>query len=351
MRARQGPPAKASRLRYVERVEHPRRLAVAAVVVALLSSVGVATFAAGARSNRPGEPRHAKASAGTTQADLRWQNASAPTDFPITKYVITSVPTTRSCVRSFTASDVYLCAFSNLKEATKYTFVIRAFNKFGAGPPAVVVLATRSATTTTGPSSDEFADPSPNHVPTPSKYNTTSPCAPTAANYYQCTVAPASQPPRDLSNPETYLNSAYWPAEKRPDIEMYAIQKYGYAYENCAAMLPHYCFLVDAQAVGYPISNTPQVGDLWIASCAYMALESGLAFGCPSPNDWYMGYIEQVLPDGSFIQSWGGSDTVPDTGLSTTWMSASMDPHTDFIGFFAPGKHPKSVSRLRPTLR
>ena len=95
-------------------------------------------------------------------------------------------------------------------------------------------------------------------LPAPSVYNTTPSCALNATDYYQC--APSSLPPKDASNPERYLNSAYWPAEKRPDIEIYAVQKYGYDYQNCTAKLPHYCFLLDAQAVGYPVTHMPQAG-------------------------------------------------------------------------------------------
>jgi hypothetical protein len=160
-------------------------------------------------------------------------------------------------------------------------------------------------------------------------------------NYYQCNVPNSSLPPVDALNPEFYLNSAYWPAEKRPDIETYAILKYGYDYHNCSDKLPHYCFLLDAQAVGYPVTHIPKVGDLWLApgEClGWGGSGATLLPGCTdTANDWYMGYVEKVFADGSFIQSGGGSDSLPDSGLSETWFSGAMDPYTSFIGLMPPG--------------
>jgi hypothetical protein len=189
--------------------------------------------------------------------------------------------------------------------------------------------------------SGEFDNPSWAALPAPAAANTTPSCPLTADDDYQCQVPDSSLPPQDSANPERYLDSAYWPAEKRPDIEIYAIQKYGYGYENCAAELPHYCFLLDAQAVGYPISHTPAVGDLWVApgEClAWGGSGATLPSGCTdSAADWYIGYVEQVFPDGSFIQSWGGSATTADSGLSETWFSGAMDAFTDFIGLMPAG--------------
>jgi hypothetical protein len=156
----------------------------------------------------------------------------------------------------------------------------------------------------------------------------------TAQGDYQCEVPQNLWPPRDPNHGERYLNSAYWPEEKRPDIADYAIGRYGYEYENRSSHLPHYCFLLDAEAVGYPISHTPKVGDLWVAPCDKLALEgSGFDFECgdAGATDWFLGYVEKVFQDGSFIQSWGGSSTPADSGLSLTWFSSSMDAYTEFI--------------------
>jgi hypothetical protein len=175
-------------------------------------------------------------------------------------------------------------------------------------------------------------------------------CAPTQSNNWDCEVPTASWPPHDVSNPEIYLNSAYWPAEERPDIEMYAIQRYGYNYKNCIADLPHYCFLVDARAVGYPVTHKPAVGDLWLApgECLIWGDQTGVSepTSCSDRDtDWYVGYVEQVFPDGSFLQSWGGSDTPADSGLALTLFSGAMDPDTDFIGLRPRGTPLPGTSR------
>jgi hypothetical protein len=143
-----------------------------------------------------------------------------------------------------------------------------------------------------------------------------------------------------------YINSAYWPAEKRPDIEMYAVQKYGYSYQNCSSYLPHYCFLLDAETVGYPVTHTPAVGDLWFSPGECLLWEyaedeqEGSACNPASNTDWYMGYVEQVFPDGSFTQSWGGSDTPSDSGLELTLFAGAMDQDTDFVPVLPGGSPP-----------
>jgi len=184
----------------------------------------------------------------------------------------------------------------------------------------------------------EFHWPSPSQVPAPSPYNTTPACPPSSTDSYDCEESTLPSP--DANNPEKYINSAYWPAEKRPDIEMYAVMQYGYEYRDCSAVLPHYCFLLDAEAVGYPVTHTPQAGDLWLAPCADLIWMGQSYSGCGGSEGWYLGYVEEVFPDGSFIQSWGGSATPADTGLALTWMSASMDMGADFIGFFPSGQFP-----------
>jgi hypothetical protein len=194
-------------------------------------------------------------------------------------------------------------------------------------------------------STNEFSNPSASQLPAPSAANTTPSCPLDSNDQFACSPDPL--PPADSNNPERYLNSAYWPAEKRPDIEMYAIQVYGYSYQNCSAKLPHYCFLTDALAAGYPVSHTPQVGDLWLApgEClAWGGPGAPLPTGCTDDaNDWYMGYVDAVNSDGSFIQSWGGSTDASDSGLGETWFSGAMNPYTDFIGLMPEGQWPSTV--------
>lgn len=189
----------------------------------------------------------------------------------------------------------------------------------------------------------EFADPSPNAPPVASVYNTAPTSCATETNPYCEIDAPSSSlPPADANSPETYLNSAYWPAEERPDIEVYAIQQYGYNYQDCSnpSTWNHYCFLVDAEAVGYPVTHTPQVGDLFLARCEDFIMANGTtATNCPLGNIYYLGYVEQVLPDGSFSVTEGGTGP-GDSGIAFEWLSGSMDANSDFIGFFPPGQSP-----------
>jgi hypothetical protein len=208
---------------------------------------------------------------------------------------------------------------------------------------SLVLCAGASANVFPATPTGEFLNPSPNGPPTVSAFNTTPACQLTAADNYYCQVSTSSQPPQDSSNPERYLNSAYWPAEKRPDIETYAINSYGYGYQNCRDKLPHYCFLLDAEAEGYPVTHTPQVGDLWLApgECSAYGPGAAVASNCSDDaNDWYLGYVEQVFPDGSFIQSGGGAVAATDSGISEAWFSGAMDPYTEFIGFFPAGQSP-----------
>jgi hypothetical protein len=189
----------------------------------------------------------------------------------------------------------------------------------------------------------EFSDPSPNAPPAASVFNTTPSCPLTAADGYACVVPTSAWPPQDPDNPDRYLNSAYWPGEKRPDITMYATLQYGYSYQNCSAKMTHYCVLLDAQASGYPTTHTPQVGDLWFVPGECFAVGPGAAVpgGCTDDaNDWYDGYVDEVFPDGSFIASSGGSTTAADSGLYEYWFSGAMDPYADFIGFFPSGQSP-----------
>jgi hypothetical protein len=88
----------------------------------------------------------------------------------------------------------------------------------------LLVLAASTAARTR----DEFINPSQTRLPAPSSHNRTPACPTNVADDFQCTVPRQAWPPRDRGNPELYLNSAYWPAEERPDIEEYAIQRHGY---------------------------------------------------------------------------------------------------------------------------
>jgi hypothetical protein len=164
-----------------------------------------------------------------------------------------------------------------------------------------------------------------------------------------CDVSAANTPPADPNNLEYYLNSAYWPAEKRPDIEMYALQKYGYDHQGCVT---HGCFLIDAMAVAYPVSHQAAVGSLAV-SCASADADLSTAKACiPLGGANTLGYVESVDADGSFELSLGGCNAIPDSdsGLCLASFAASDAAMFDFIGlmpasaFDHPNGAPTSVS-------
>jgi hypothetical protein len=237
--------------------------------------------------------------------------------------------------------------------------------------PAIVVLAMVTVTLSLAAAASaaptgEFLNPSWTELPAPSVYNTTPSCPVSRTERY-CEVPESDWPPPDpgslewgerTKNPDGswdtfrtgYINSAYWPAEKRPDIETYGIERFGYEFEKpegCSSKLPHYCFLTAAQKLGYPIDHHPEVGALWLATgeCMEAASEfpeylpEGPASGtaCTRDNQWYIGYVEQVLPGGAFVISWGGSTTAADTGLELVYMFPTLAPVSEFIHLMPPG--------------
>jgi hypothetical protein len=203
---------------------------------------------------------------------------------------------------------------------------------------------------------NEFYQPSWTQLPSASTYNTTPSCPLVSATFFQCEVPASALPPQDSNNTASYLNSGYWPSEKRPDIEVYAANWLPFSpNESCLEHLPHYCYLVDAERAGYPVTHTPEVGDLWFApgACIGWGGPSGAppSGDCAADQDWYMGYVEQVFPDGSFIQSWGGSSTPADSGLGVTWFSGAMDPDSDFVPPMPTGTPlPVPVNASPPTI-
>lgn len=198
-----------------------------------------------------------------------------------------------------------------------------------------------------GAAADEFANPSPYGPPTVSAYNTTPSSCPVTTSNPVCFLSGTAStlPPPDSGNIERYLNSAYWPAEKRPDIDVYGIQQYGYYYDNCSdpSTWAHYCFLVDAEAAGYPVSHDPQVGDLVVARCDALTYPGGVTSDCGPPfgNIYFVGYVEQVFSDGSFVETEGGSTDATDSGLGFYLNAATTDANAAFVGFLPPGQSPR----------
>ena len=106
---------------------------------------------------------------------------------------------------------------------------------------------------------------SPYSLPRPDSFNRTPHC-PVSAQRPYCLWT--KEPPYDPGDPESYgpndywQNCAYWTAEKRPDVEQLAVQRYGYpaAPGGAADWKP------DAVRAGYPVDHTPRVGDVavWV---------------------------------------------------------------------------------------
>ena len=170
---------------------------------------------------------------------------------------------------------------------------------------------------------NEFANPSPSALPAASPYNSPAECQPTL-NSPWCYWAVL--PPRDPNNIETYFNCAYYAAERRPDLadEVWSI---GYNDQGAWAWEP------DAAQADYPVSQTPSVGDIFVTAPAttYVwvnGLQSVDPYG-------HVGYVEQVLPDGSFITSEGGWGA-DDSGGGNAWYASSMAQAMYFVGFKAP---------------
>jgi hypothetical protein len=204
---------------------------------------------------------------------------------------------------------------------------------------------------------DEFQNPSWTGLPPRTVYNRLPSCKLDGANGYTCLPGISkSSPAADPGNPEAYANSAYWPAEQRPDIEHYGMNRYGYDYDNCAENTVHYCFYVVAQKLGYPISHKPKVGDLAVfaGDCALPGPDTAVPSDCVTQSDhyWYVEYVQKVLKNGAYIGSGGGasgySDSLNDidSGIIEQEISGNSDPYTYFIGLM-----PKKRARPAPKHR
>ena len=217
----------------------------------------------------------------------------------------------------------------------------------------------------------EFQNPSWTTLPAASVYNTTPTCPVAVGNPY-CSVPLLAAPPPDPGNSEWllrarnadgtwdqnatgYVNSAYWPSEKRPDIQNYALPA---AAKDCASRMWHYCYLSGAEAVGYPLGHTPVVGDLAVypGECDAPVWNADLTEDSPGQDcdpstnmDWYAEYVEQVNPDGTWVGSDAGLcipacqygaddlDTAYDSGIVIALHAPSMDPDVEFIGLMPAG--------------
>lgn len=272
-----------------------------------------------------------------TRDGVSWDRVPAPTSYRVIQYVISAQ------LRRLTAAVVIALA---------------------AIATVVGVAAARPAhETATKKVYDEFQDPSWTSLPARSIFNRLPSCRLDSGDSYTCLLPlNGSGPAADPDNPEFYANSAYWPAEQRPDIEVYAMNRYGYFCDGSAQHSVHYCFYVDAKKVGYPISHTPQVGDLAVypTGCAPTGPNTAPPANCDGGADssWYAEYVQRVLPNGAFVGSGGGaadyyssSYNSIDSGVIEQEISAKADPYAYFIGLMPKQRARKAPKhrRLEPT--
>ncbi len=96
------------------------------VVVGLVSVVP-----ANASVSRPSAPRSVHAVAASASVAVSWAKPLNTGGSSITKYVVTSTPSAKTC----TATKLS-CKVTGLKNGTPYTFKVVAYNKNGAGSPS-----------------------------------------------------------------------------------------------------------------------------------------------------------------------------------------------------------------------
>jgi surface antigen len=135
---------------------------------------------------------------------------------------------------------------------------------------------------------------------TPSAYNTTPP-----GELWQVPKDPCNTEGR--SGNEYYENCAYWAAEKRPDIWVEAVWKYGYSQPPGGA----WNIELDARRAGFPIDHVPAAGDVaaWPSDGAMGAV---VPFPGAQENAWetwtaspggHVAYVEAAEPGGIIVIS------------------------------------------------
>lgn len=98
-------------------------------MIAVLTLVAAMPASATGQITRPTAPRSVHATAGNASATVRWLKPSSNGGAAISRYVVTSHPTGRSCVTRATK-----CTVVGLKNGTGYTFTVVARNRVGTGP-------------------------------------------------------------------------------------------------------------------------------------------------------------------------------------------------------------------------
>lgn len=200
----------------------------------------------------------------------------------------------------------------------------------------VLVMVGLGPITASAIAGDEFINPSDSSLPALNAYNVTPTC-PVSVSEPVCAWSP--EPAPDPDNPENpalvpgstalyYENCAYWVAEKRPDIEIYAASVYGFGDLPSGG----WDYLPDATKAGYPISNVPAVGDVavWMPNQAIALADGATTFTGSSGG--HVSYVESVGSDGTVTLSETGSNGAGDTIL----VAGSTADQLHYIGFGRP---------------
>ncbi len=99
------------------------------VVGALVVTLGMmSTLSAYGSSTKPSAPLAVRASAASASAHVSWTKPVSAGGSTITKYVVTSLPSGRTC-----STNKLTCVVTGLKNGTSYSFSVVAFNRFGGG--------------------------------------------------------------------------------------------------------------------------------------------------------------------------------------------------------------------------
>lgn len=171
----------------------------------------------------------------------------------------------------------------------------------------------------------------------PKQCTSTSATGTKASKYNRTPKGPGPwQVPLDPCNTEgagaattPYDNCAYWAAEKRPDIWVNAVWKYGYSAAHPGA----WRIRVDAKRAGYVVNHHPSAGAIaaWGRSAA-MGTGGGDVIYTASAGG-HVAYVEKVDSKSKIVMSSMGTGV--DGGQTTTLMFDKR--HTFFIHDLAGG--------------
>lgn len=119
-----------------------------------------------------------------------------------------------------------------------------------------------------------------------------------------------------------YFNCAYWAAEKRPDVWVKAVWKYGYSTRHPGA----WRIKVDAKRARYPINHHPRAGDLaaWGHGARMGTTPDGIIYTASAGG--HVAYVEKVLSKRKIVISSMGTGV--NGGVTTT---LTFNKHTSFI--------------------